>query len=229
VRVVVPAEPDPPATTAPVAHRREPRWPATVAILAALGLYLILPSKLVIGPRWVLPVLETALIIPVLITNPDRRQRETSWLRAVSVLLIALISIANLTSLGLLVQYLITGGQVTGNRLVLSALAVWTTSVIVFSLWYWELDGGGPAARHEDPTTSRDFLFPQDAAPELFSPTWLPNYIDYLYVSFTNSTAFSPTDTMPVTTWSKMLMMVQSAGAFITVALVAARAINILS
>jgi len=145
------------------------------------------------------------------------------------VLLIALISAANLTSLALLVHYLITGGQVTGNRLVLSALAVWTTSVLVFSLWYWELDGGRPAARHEDPTTSRDFLFPQDATPELFPRTWLPTYVDYLYVSFTNSTAFSPTDTMPVTTWSKLLMMVQSAAAFITVALVAARAINILS
>jgi len=229
VRAVVPAEPDPPATPAPVVHRREPRWPATLAIVAALGLYLALPSTLVLGPRWILPVLEIALIIPVSLTDPDRRQRETTWVRALSVLLIALISVANLTSLALLVHYLITGGQVTGNRLVLSALAVWTTSVLVFSLWYWELDGGGPAARHEDPTTSRDFLFPQDATPELFPRTWLPTYVDYLYVSFTNSTAFSPTDTMPVTTWSKLLMMVQSAAAFITVALVAARAINILS
>lgn len=235
MRVVVPDPPDPPDPPEPpdppppAVHRREPRWPAIVAILAALALYLVLPSRLVIGPRWVLPLLEMALVIPVLITNPDRRQPETTWIRTISVLLIALISLANLTSLALLVQYLVSGGQVAGNRLVLSALAVWSTSVIVFSLWYWELDGGGPGARHEDPTRSRDFLFPQDATPELFPASWLPNYVDYLYVSFTNSTAFSPTDTMPVTTWSKMLMLVQSAAAFITVALVAARAINILS
>jgi len=237
VRDVAPADPDPtpplPTGSAPTpasgGRRHEPRWPASLAIVVALGLYLVLPSKLVIGPRWVLPVLEAALIIPLLVTSPDRRHRESNAIRVVSVVLIALISLANLVSLALLVHYLITGGQVTGSRLVLSALAVWTTSVLVFSLWYWELDGGGPAARHVDPARSRDFLFPQDANPELFSSGWLPNYVDYLYVSFTNSTAFSPTDTMPVTTWSKLLMMVQSAGALITVVLVAARAVNILS
>ena len=229
MREVAPSDAEPNTSPPPATRRREPRWPAALAIVAALGLYLVLPSKLVIGPRWVLPVLEAALIIPLLVTSPDRRERESNVIRMVSVVLIGLISLANLVSLALLVHYLITGGQVTGTRLVLSALAVWTTSVLVFSLWYWELDGGGPAARHVDPTRSRDFLFPQDATPELFPSSWLPNYVDYLYVSFTNSTAFSPTDTMPVTTWSKLLMMVQSGAALITIALVAARAVNILS
>jgi len=205
------------------------RWPATVAILVALGLHVGLPADLILGPRWILPVLEAALVVPLSVTNPDRRQRETTFVRAWSVLLIALVSAANLASLALLVHHLITGGQVIGSRLVYSAFVVWSTNVIVFSLWFWELDGGGPAARHEDPTVSRDFLFPQDASPDVFPANWLPTYVDYLYVSFTNSTAFSPTDTMPVTTWSKLLMMVESGAAFITIALVAARAVNILS
>ncbi len=110
-----------------------------------------------------------------------------------------------------------------------SAFAVWGTFVIAFSLWYWELDGGGPVSRHQNTEPNHDFLFPQQASPDVFTAPWLPNFVDYLYTSFTNCTAFSPTDTMPLTTWAKLLMMVQSASAFVTVALVAARAVNILS
>jgi uncharacterized membrane protein len=200
-----------------------------LAILVALGLHVALPHRLVIGPKWVLPVLEAALVLPLMITNPDRREHESNRIRSVSVLLIALISAANLTSLVLLVRYLVHGGLASGNQLIFSALAVWVTAVIVFSLWYWELDGGGPAARHEGPKATGDFLFPQQASPDVFLEPWVPTYVDYLYVSFTNSTAFSPTDCMPLTTWAKLLMMVQSGAAFITVALVAARAINILN
>ncbi|HEX7443969.1 MAG TPA: DUF1345 domain-containing protein [Acidimicrobiales bacterium] len=218
-----------PVDSAPPTHRPEPRWPASLAILVALLLHLALPQRLVIGPKWVLPVLEGALVLPLLFTNPDRRERESNPIRIVSVLLIALISLANLVALVLLVRYLIHGGQASGTQLIFSAMAVWLTAVIVFSLWFWELDGGGPAARHENADSNLDFLFPQQASPDVFPGRWLPTYVDYLYVSFTNSTAFSPTDTMPLTTWAKLLMMMQSGTAFITVALVAARAINILN
>ena len=209
----------------------ESRWPATIAIVVALSLYLVLPSKLVVGPRWVLPVLELAAAIPLALTSTERRVRSSSKIRAITMILIGLITVANLASLALLVRYLIDGGVVTGNQLVRSAFAVWGTFVIVFSLWYWELDGGGPVSRHQNIQTeaNRDFLFPQQASPDVFRDPWLPNFVDYLYLSFTNCTAFSPTDTMPLTTWAKLLMMVQSASAFVTVALVAARAVNILS
>ncbi|HEY5154455.1 MAG TPA: DUF1345 domain-containing protein [Acidimicrobiales bacterium] len=207
----------------------ESRWPATIAIGFALALYLVLPSNLVIGPRWLLPVLEMAAAIPLALTNTDRRVRNSSRIRAITVVLIAGISAANLVSLVLLVRYLIHGGDVTGSALVRSAFAVWGTFVIAFSLWYWELDGGGPVSRHQDTEATRDFLFPQQASPDVFPDPWLPNFVDYLYLSFTNCTAFSPTDTMPLTTWAKLLMMVQSAAAFVTVALVAARAVNILN
>jgi len=215
----------PPAKNPPL----ESRWPATVAIGCALALYLVLPANLVVGPRWILPVLEMAAAIPLALTNTDRRVRNSSRIRAITVGLIALISVANLASLALLVRYLIDGGTVTGNALVRSAFAVWGTFVIAFSLWYWELDGGGPVSRHQNTEANRDFLFPQQASPDVFKDPWLPNFVDYLYFSFTNCTAFSPTDTMPLTTWAKLLMMAQSASAFITVALVAARAVNILS
>lgn len=214
-----------PARTPPL----ESRWPATAAIAVALLFYLVLPPNLVVGPRWILPVLELAAAIPLALTGTERRVRHSSTIRGATMVLIGLISVANLVSLGLLVHYLVEGGNVTGNDLVRSAFAVWGTFVIAFSLWYWELDGGGPVSRHQNAECNHDFLFAQQASPDVFPEVWLPNFVDYLYLSFTNCTAFSPTDTMPLTTWAKLLMMVQSAAAFVTVALVAARAVNILS
>jgi uncharacterized membrane protein len=209
--------------------RHEPRWPAAVAIIVAMALYLILPQSLIIGPRWLLPTLEGLLVIPLMITNPDRSEPDTRLLRTISILLIALVSIANLSALGLLVHDLLQHTSLEGKALIFSAVVLWATSVIVFGLWYWELDGGGPAMRHERGPHERDFLFPQQASPDVFTTPWMPSFFDYLYTSFTNSTAFSPTDTMPLTTGSKALMMVQSGSALITVALVAARAVNILA
>ncbi|MEI7593148.1 MAG: hypothetical protein WCK41_08030 [Actinomycetes bacterium] len=213
----------------PAPSWKEPRWPAAIAIVVALGLYLALPPQYVVGHRLLLPCLEVVLLIPLLLSHPDRVVHEGRWMRIVSILLIAVISVANLTSLGLLVRSLLRGSQTPGTELVFAAIAIWGTSVLVFSLWYWELDGGGPHDRHKTKIDTRDFLFVQDASKDVFTKLWFPTYFDYLYVSFTNSTAFSPTDTMPLSFWSKLLMMVQSAAAFITVALVAARAINILS
>ena len=210
-------------------HRHEPRWPGAVALLAAIALYVLLPSSLIVGPRWLLPALEALLVIPLIITNPDRRDPDTRTLRFLSILLIAIISIANISAIGLLVHDLLGHTDIDGKELVYSAIALWFNNVIVFGLWYWELDGGGPAARHSVAPQGRDFLFPQHASPDVFTLPWMPRFFDYLYTSFTNSTAFSPTDTMPLTTRAKALMMLQSGSALVTVVLVAARAINILA
>ena len=206
----------------------EPRWPAALALLVAMALYIALPQTLILGPRWLLPVLEGLLVIPLLISNPDRREPDTAFLRTISVLLIAIVSAANLSALGLLLHDMLNSSDISGTRLIFSAVALWWTSVIVFALWYWELDGGGPAPRHELAAHKRDFLFPQQASPEVFPTVWMPSFFDYLYVSFTNSTAFSPTDAMPLTTRSKALMMLQSGSALVTIVMVASRAINIL-
>lgn len=208
---------------------REPRWSAALALVAAVVLYLGLPQAFIIGPRWLLPVLEGVLLVPLLIADPDRTQRDTKALRVASILLIALLSLATLAALVLLVHDILRSRDIGGSNLIYSAIALWGTNVIIYGLWYWELDGGGPNARHDRATHDRDFLFPQQAAPEVFVKPWHPSFFDYLYLSFTNSTAFSPTDTMPLTTWSKALMMAQSASALVTVALVAARAVNLLA
>ena len=228
-----PAEPQPPPGPgegeSASSDYSEPRWPAAVAVLAALLLYLGLPQTFIIGPRWLLPVLEGVLLVPLLITDPDRTQRDTKGLRVASILLIALLTLATLVALVLLVHDILRSRDIGGSNLIYSAIALWGTNVIIYGLWYWELDGGGPNARHDRAPHERDFLFPQQASPEVFVRPWHPSFFDYLYLSFTNSTAFSPTDTMPLTTWSKALMMGQSASALVTVALVAARAVNILA
>jgi len=234
---------------------QERYWPAYGALAVAVVLQVRLPSAYDLGPRWMLPALEAALLI-ALITGryllPGRREPRTMRrLHELTIGLIAVVSIDNLTSLGLLVRELLRGLGADGRTLVLAALAIWVTNVIVFALWFWEFDGGGPVPRRADPEGQRDFLFPQiqlqqDEAETLARDAelvslgtkargrearyvgWLPDFVDYFYVSFTNSTAFSPTDTMPLSRWAKMLMLVQSAAALLTVALIAARAVNIL-
>jgi uncharacterized membrane protein len=225
----VPADEAPAVPSGPDDSYTEPRWPAAVALLVALGLYVGLPEAFVVGPKWILPALEAVLVVPLLVADPDRTGRETRLLRLVSILLIALVSLALLTSLLLLVHDLLRGHVVPGKSLVYTAIAFWGTNVIIYALWYWELDSGGPNSRHDRVLAERDFLFPQQASPDVFTEPWHPQFFDYLYTSFTNSTAFSPTDTMPLSTWAKGLMMSQSASAFVTVALVAARAVNILT
>lgn len=211
--------------------RHEPRWPATVALIVALILYLELPDTLIYGPhilRWVVPALELALLLPLQYANPRRHDEESHARRLISLGLIGLVNLANVGSLSLLVEHLINGGQANGSSLIYSAILIWLTNVLVFGLWYWELDRGGPGARcavrHREP----DFLFPQMVTPQTARPDWTPSFVDYMYVSFTNASAFSPTDTMPLTHWAKGLMLIQSTASLLTIALVAARAVNIL-
>jgi hypothetical protein len=207
---------------------REPRWWASVAAAAAIALYVLLPEQLVIGPRWLVPVLEGGLLVSLLAVSPYRHGNEPKVARWLSIGQCALVSLANTVALLLLLRFLLQGGKATGVQLIFSAIQIWLTNVLVFGLWYWELDAGGPGQRINEFPKGAEFLFPQMTAHEL-GANWLPSFVDYLYVSFTNSTAFSPTDTMPLSVEAKLLMAGQALVALITVALVAARAVNILA
>jgi len=209
---------------------REPRWPALVAVAAAICLQLVLPDRLLrgLGNRSLIPALEGALILVLLIANPGHISREQTRLRAIGVGLIALITVVNVISLTDLIHALLYGSRVGGRSLVYASVPIWLTNVIVFGLWYWELDRGGPATRHLSTHPRPDFLFPQMSTPGS-APGWTPNFLDYIYTSFTNATAFSPTDTMPLSAWAKVLMMLQSLASLVTVAVVVSRAVNILN
>jgi hypothetical protein len=211
-----------------ISSAREPRWPATLAVLVVIGLQLALPAKVsdYLGPHWLIPALEGVLAAALLIANPWH-EVESRNLRPVSIGIIILINGANLVALGELVHELLYGGVSDGRSLVYASVPIWLTNVIVFGLWYWELDRGGPTARLKATHPAPDFLFPQQNAPGA-APGWTPTFLDYLYTSFTNATAFSPTDTMPLSAWAKLLMMIQSLASLLTVALVVSRAVNIL-
>ncbi len=207
----------------------ESRLPAIGAVLIALALYVVLPNRLTLGPNWLVPAFEVALLVPLALGNPSRLTRESRDLRWLSVTLIAFVTVANVVSLSLLVHYLLHGGKTGGRQLIYSAIAIWLTNVIVFALWYWELDRGGPLARVQPKHRRPDFLFPQMATPWVVDRPWYPQFIDYLYTSLTNATAFSPTDTMPLTPVAKVLFGAQSLISVMVVVVVGARAVNILS
>ncbi|MDX6331027.1 MAG: hypothetical protein QOI83_3410 [Streptomycetaceae bacterium] len=198
-------------------------------IALIIGVQLAEPQRLTLHPHWLLPALEGAFLVVLLVANPARINRESASLRAISLGLAATASVANAWSLSLLIHGLITGseGRTAGPLLSVGA-EIWGTNVVVFALWYWEFDRGGPVARAHAHQPNPDFLFPQMQTPEIASRDWEPTFFDYLYVSYTNATAFSPTDTMPLSRWAKLLMLVQSAISLVTVALVVARAVNIL-
>ncbi|MEW2258279.1 hypothetical protein [Streptomyces sp. NPDC047869] len=221
-------------------RRGEARLPAVVATLAAITLYLALPQRLLIAPRYVLPALEFLLLVPLVAINPKRLTRQTKMFRVLSLTLVAVIAASNLVALGLLIHELVYAGVKDGRGLLVAALQVWLTNIIVFGLAYWELDRGGPVSRTQAPRDElplADFRFSQDedddaveevAAGASRTSDWVPTLTDYLYVSVTNSSAFSPTDTMPLSTRAKFLMSVQGVSALVTSLLVIARAVSIL-
>jgi len=201
----------------------------SIAMIAAIGLQVVLPDRLNLSSRFLLPAIEAALLLVLIALNPRRIDRASRPLRLLGLTLIAVASVANAYSAARLVLGLVNGTEGdTAGPLLSTGAAIYLTNILVFALWYWELDRGGPAARALALRTDPDFLFPQMATPHIADPHWEPGFADYLYVSFTNATAFSPTDTMPLTRWAKMIMLGQSAVSLITVALVVARAVNIL-
>lgn len=209
--------------------RELPIWGPILVVAIVIALNVVLPNKLRLGPRWLLPGLEALLLVGLALASPQRRVRHSRRRRAVVLTLIALVSLTNAVSLALLCHYLVAGGQhETGKTLILSGALLWINNILVFGLWYWELDRGGPLDRMRHTKQPPDFLFVQMSSPEWAPKGWIPGLVDYLYLSFTNATAFSPTDTMPMTAMAKSLMAGQSLVALITVGLVVARAVNIL-
>jgi uncharacterized membrane protein len=189
-----------------------------------------LPGRLVLlRPVWLLPAIQGLLLLALVMANPRRINRESRALRMLSLILAAVLSLANIWSAARLVTELVhsTAGNTPGPLLITGGV-IWLTNIIVFALWYWEFDRGGPVARANATRPYPDFLFVQMTSPNLAPPGWEPTFGDYLYLSFTNATAFSPTDVMPLSRWAKMAMTAQASVSIVTVLLVVARAVNIL-
>jgi hypothetical protein len=211
--------------------RGEHRWPVSASVIAAIVLQILLPNSLNQPvPHTLLPILEGALLVGLSVANPVRIERRGPVIRAASIGLIMLITAANAVSAVLLIRAIVTAQPMTSfaGPLLTSGASIWATNVIAFGLWYWEFDRGGPVHRAEGTLQHPDLMFPQMVSPQLASPDWEPYFVDYLYLSFTNATAFSPTDVMPLARWAKLTMAVQSAVSLAVGALVIARAVNIL-
>jgi uncharacterized membrane protein len=210
--------------------RGESRWQVAICTAAGIALQVAVPGRLdVLRPVWILPVLQAALLVVLVASNPNQINRESRALRLTSLTLAALLSFANAASVVRLIIGLVQGTQGSdAGHLLITGGAIWLTNVIAFSLWYWEFDRGGPAARAQGTRQYPDFQFVQMATPGLAPPDWEPTFADYLYLAFTNAAAFSPTDVMPLSRWAKLAMAIQSAVSIVTVALVVARAVNIL-
>jgi hypothetical protein len=212
------------AKPAPTKH--QPVWPAAVAVLAVGGLHLALPEPLTFGPSWLLLAVVCVLLVPVYVA---RLRGSFKLNQRLGYFLLAVVTAAMLWSLYLLVRSL-PGHTLPPSTLLGSAAALWVTNTLVFASWYWRLDAGGPHQRYINGShTKGDFLFPQmTLSPAVQKPGWSPGFVDYLFLAFNTSTAFSPTDSPVLSRWAKVAMMVQSSISLATLALLAARAVNIL-
>lgn len=221
-------------------HPGEPRLPAASAILVAIALYALLPSRLVLGPRFVVPALELVLFVPLVAANPRHMSRHSVRLRRLAIALVLLIAVANGAALGLLIHELVGGQTKHGPALLLAAGQVWMTNILMYALAFWEIDRGGPVRRTQAPRRelpAADFRFPQDEDHDAIDEVavgssaksgWTPGFVDYLYVSVTNSSAFSPTDTMPLSARAKLLMAAESVSAIVLSVLVIAKGVSLL-
>ncbi len=204
---------------------REPRWPAFMAMLAASGVYFALPEPLSVGPSWGLLGVTILLVISLFISHRRGRYDIT---RILSFTANIIITVAMIASLIFLVQGIPKHSE-TPQALLRSACILWVTNVIVFALWYWKLDAGGPMGRDKKSDgLNSSFLFPQMLGQKEGDPNWTPQFMDYLFLAFNTSTAFSPTDTAVLSRWAKVGMMLQSLISLMIVVLLAARAVNIL-
>jgi len=208
----------------------EPRWQALIAVIAVAGLYVALPSSLTLGPTWLLPALVIVFVVPLLVLHrAGRHQLDT----ILGFALTTILTLEMIGSVALLIG-LLPAHRESPTELLRSAACLWLANVLVFALWYWRLDAGGPHARDaRDAHANGAFLFPQMTMPRRVEMAtgqarWSPHFVDYLFLAFNSSTAFSPTDTPVLTRWAKVLMMLQSLISLTVIAILAARAVNIL-
>jgi hypothetical protein len=208
-------------------ERDDPLWPGQLATFSALVLYLALPPQLTIGPNWPLPLAEAGALATLILAMRAGHQARRRRKIAIGVVLVA--TLANLIALGFLAHYLVVGGKALATDLIGGGALIWATNLALFAVLYWELDRGGPLRPGDERApVAPDFLFPQMTVDDHWSRGWRPRFTDYLYVSLTNQTAFSPTDAMPLTPRAKILMGTQGVAALITTGVVVARAVNIL-
>jgi len=213
----------------------EPRWPVALAIGCFIAITVTLriaePNNVSLGPRWLIPGIEIAMLGMLLAADPTRILARRWWLRRISLALVIVLAGAVMLSTGVLIHDLIEGGKVTNSAtsLLSSGALVWLGNSLIFGLLYWLLDSGGPLARYLHERPFPDFAFSQQLSPELAPPGWRPMYVDYFILGITTSTAFSPTDVMPMRAWSKLMMAAQSMISLIVVGLVIARAVNVFS
>ncbi len=207
----------------------ESRVQVMSALAVAIALIALLPARVANHPRWLLPGLAVILFVIVLMVNPLKSPERAKQLRPLTFALLAVLSLGNAVSAARLIVDLVNSeGIKSADTLLLTGAAIWATNMIIFAVWYWEFDRGGPGARAMMTKQYPDFVFPQMTDTTNSDPEWEPQFVDYLYLSFTNATAFSPTDVMPYARWAKLTMMAQSAVSLIVVVLVVARAVNIL-
>jgi uncharacterized membrane protein len=208
----------------------EKRWPMAVTLIVAMGLPFLLPGKFSLGPKWILPVLEALLLVALIVADPGRIDRRSTFVRVASVVLVTIL-VAGATAVTVrLVVDLVRGGPETNSpaQLLRVGALTWLYVVISFAFLYWELDGGGPEARARQAPDYPDLAFPEQLNPRVARPDWRPEFFDYLYLAFTDATAFSPTDVMPLARWAKLTMSLQAVASLIILGLVIARAVNIL-
>jgi hypothetical protein len=214
------------------AERGEHWWPVALAIVVAAFLHVALPAKYRVNPPWVAPAVLLGLLAALIIGDPGRIDRQKPWLRIVTGVMIAALTLANLLAAGHLVHDIITNNKLYANNatgLLAAGGVIWATNVIAFGLWYWDLDRGGAPARAHDPQGSPAFIFPEMLHTEYVPITWVPQFVDYLSLGFWTATAFSPTDISAVKPWAKLMMITEAGVSVVIGALVIARAINILA
>jgi hypothetical protein len=196
------------------------------AVVAAIVLTILMPDDVQLGPDWLLPLLEGVLLVAIFATDPGRIDRP---LRALSIGLVSVLVLGALWATVLLTSHLINGGKETDSAeaLLTAGSTVWASNIIAFALLYWEMDSGGSAARARRPPEHPDVAFPEQLTPSIAAADWRPRFYDYLYLGFTNATAFSPTDAMPLALWAKATMALQALISLVILGLVIARAVNV--
>jgi hypothetical protein len=212
------------------APQAERRWPMAAAVLVTAALHQLLPGHFRVSPHWLYPAFMVVFLVILVIGDPGRIDQEKRWLRITTDLMIAVITLVNGVAAARLVNGILSSRTFeSAGQLLLTGAVIWVTNVITFALWFWDLDGGGAAARLANGRNANAaFVFPEMQLPELVPANWAPLFIDYLALSFNTATAFSPADVSPIKRWAKVLVLTESSISLTLAALVVARAVNIL-